>query len=182
MAAVAAGDEDDRDSDAPKPARFGHSRGLFEQWFQASPKPADKRPVKNDKAPGTKAEKMSAPVPTHGDKETSINEEPARGRSAEEADWLRRVAVCTELKRIAEETNDTDLLRRAEELDARAWKIYSQRAQIGASTNLSPSEGSTLERDGTPGSDLGARPSEGVAGNKGNKNLRGRTASLEVKP
>lgn len=55
--------------------------------------------------------------------------ESAAVRSArEKADWLRRVAVCTQLEDIALETNDEELRRQAESLSSRAWEMYLKRS------------------------------------------------------
>lgn len=40
-------------------------------------------------------------------------------------DWERRQAVCNRLLEIADATGDDDLRRKAEQLDERAWDLYT---------------------------------------------------------
>ncbi len=51
----------------------------------------------------------------------------ARAKAREEANLLRRLAVCDQLRLIASKTNDDTLARHADELDQRARDIYTQR-------------------------------------------------------
>jgi hypothetical protein len=51
----------------------------------------------------------------------------ARAKGREDANLLRRLAVCDQLRLIASKTNDDTLARHADELDQRARDIYSQR-------------------------------------------------------
>jgi hypothetical protein len=46
---------------------------------------------------------------------------------AEQEAWGRRVAVCTELRRIGEETNNDQLIRQADDLERQATAVYNQR-------------------------------------------------------
>jgi hypothetical protein len=48
-------------------------------------------------------------------------------RAREETKYLRRLQVCDRLQEIAEDTNNPNLRRRAEELKARAWDLYHKR-------------------------------------------------------
>jgi hypothetical protein len=41
---------------------------------------------------------------------------------------LRRVLVCDRLRQVATESDDAELMRQADELEARAWEIYRQQA------------------------------------------------------
>jgi hypothetical protein len=121
--ATRADDLDDTDVAKPKPARYRHSNGVLEQMFREEPKPLEKKPATDsDKKNAKKSDKRS-------DKSAAkaIANKPASERSKEEANWLRRVDACAALKRIAEETNDLELLDQAEKLDERAWTIYQER-------------------------------------------------------
>src|SRR6478736_1605776 len=46
---------------------------------------------------------------------------------AEQEAWSRRVAVCTELRRIGEESQNDLLIRQADELERQATAVYNQR-------------------------------------------------------
>jgi hypothetical protein len=46
-----------------------------------------------------------------------------RQRQAKSA-WERRVKACLALREIADNLNDEDLRRKADELDRRAWEVY----------------------------------------------------------
>src|SRR5687768_3269493 len=71
----------------------------------AKPEPKDKEPVK------------AGP---------SAREKAVAHREKEKANFLRRQAACTKLMQIALETEDLELHRRADELNERAWAIYTQ--------------------------------------------------------
>lgn len=63
----------------------------------------------------------------------------ARARAArEKADWLRRIAVCTQLHDIALETNDEELRRQAERLNTRAWELYMIRLDTSLAGRPTP--------------------------------------------
>jgi hypothetical protein len=51
----------------------------------------------------------------------------AKVKAREEANLLRRLAVCDQVRLIASKTNDDTLARHADELDQRARDIYSRR-------------------------------------------------------
>jgi hypothetical protein len=53
-------------------------------------------------------------------------ESAAARQAREKADFLRRIAVCDKLKDIAFQSNDGELLRKADQLDQRALAIYQQ--------------------------------------------------------
>jgi hypothetical protein len=58
-------------------------------------------------------------------KAAAMNADKAKAR--EDANLLRRLAVCDQLRLIASKTNDDTLARHADELDQRARDIYTQR-------------------------------------------------------
>ena len=44
----------------------------------------------------------------------------------DQAEYLRRLAVCDQLREVALKNNDENLSRQADELQAQAWTIYSK--------------------------------------------------------
>ncbi|OAI47006.1 hypothetical protein AYO44_10395 [Planctomycetaceae bacterium SCGC AG-212-F19] len=99
---------------------------LFADWLANQDKPAQ-RPASKPAKPAAKpaapvVEKDSPPV-----KPATQVDEAAGTRQQELQVLLRRQKVCFQLMQIALETNDSDLLRKAEQLDERARTIYSQR-------------------------------------------------------
>ena len=53
-------------------------------------------------------------------------ESPVARKAREQAIYFRRIAVCDKLKDIAFQTRDDELLRKADQLDQRAFAIYQQ--------------------------------------------------------
>jgi hypothetical protein len=121
---VWADDNDDKPEPAPK-AKFGRGPGLMDRLFMPSPKPAEKKSAKKDadKKPKDKAEK---PAP----------EGPTAVRAREQAAFERRSQVCLRLMDLANQQNDMELYRRAEELEQRAWAVYIQRTAHLPISNL----------------------------------------------
>jgi hypothetical protein len=101
--------------DAPdsKPAPPKHTTwgGSLFNWGEKSP----------DKAEEVKG---AMPVPAG----PSPLERSAREQERLRKAVLRRMQVCQQLRQIAEQTDDAELMQRADELDARAWEIYRQQA------------------------------------------------------
>lgn len=62
----------------------------------------------------------------------TILEAVAEIREKELKILFRRQAVCEKLRQIGLNTNDDALLRKAEELDNRAWEVYMQRTNPNA--------------------------------------------------
>jgi hypothetical protein len=54
-------------------------------------------------------------------------ESPARLREREKQTWLRRNDVVIRLREIATQTGDEELMRKADELQARVFDVYKQR-------------------------------------------------------
>lgn len=73
-------------------------------------------------------------------------ESPAARSAREKADWLRRVAVCTQLEDIALETNDEELRRQAESLSSRAWEMYLKRSGTTLAGRSTPLNDSAAQR------------------------------------
>jgi hypothetical protein len=59
-------------------------------------------------------------------KETDKRDRDTAAIKREQADYLRRLSVCDQLREIALKNNDDDLNRQADELQAQAWAIYSK--------------------------------------------------------
>jgi hypothetical protein len=76
--------------------------------------------------PGTQAQKEPADQRPPAGARTVV-EESAVMRAREEAKYLRRLEVCDRLREIAEDTNNPNLRRRAEELKVRAGDLYKKR-------------------------------------------------------
>src|SRR5262249_20733132 len=73
--------------------------------------------------------------------------EAALLRSQEEAKYLRRLEVCDRLKDIADQTNDADLRRRADDLAGRAENLYMKRtANLPAARAIFESDKKTLDK------------------------------------
>lgn len=115
---------------ADEPARGAapwNNGGLLRGWFGRPEAASVDKPV-------SPAEAMAAKTP-------SAVEDAAAERARHEAALLRRQAVCARLLEIAFRNNDPELERQAEELQNRAWALYTQRT-----ANLS-SAGRGLELD-----------------------------------
>jgi hypothetical protein len=89
-------------------------------------KPADK-PTAPPKKPASPAALAAEPTPEKKPAPTNQVDQAASLRDQELQTLLRRQKVCLQLMQIAEETNDTELLRKAEQLDERAREVYTQR-------------------------------------------------------
>jgi hypothetical protein len=82
----------------------------------------------------------------------SVTESARALRGREEAALHRRVAVCDQLRDIAYRTQDRELLRKAEELEALAWDTYTMRtAQLPASGPAGSPDEEALGRRLGPG-------------------------------
>src|SRR5262249_39147652 len=70
-----------------------------------------------------RVEEVKPEAPTGGPSPAeSATREQARQRNA----YLRRMLVCDRLRQIAQETNDADLERQADELQEQAWAVYQK--------------------------------------------------------
>ena len=59
-------------------------------------------------------------------KETGKRDQETAAVKREQADYLRRLAVCDQLREVALKNNDDNLNRQADELQNKAWEIYSR--------------------------------------------------------
>jgi hypothetical protein len=81
-----------------------------------TPPPKPKKP-----APKPDAVKPAAPKPA-----PVVDKHPVSA-DLEQKDFLRRLAVCDQLLKIAQDTHDEELERKVQQLNERAWAIYRRR-------------------------------------------------------
>jgi hypothetical protein len=112
-AALAAGAGAPAAAADPPAAPPAESRTLFGKLF--GPKPAARTGAVTAMRPPT----VTAPLPP---------EVVADALRAEQEAYLRRLTVCSELKRVAVERNDDALGRQADELERQATALYEARA------------------------------------------------------
>src|SRR5262249_59484604 len=113
------------DNDVPPAVSKTTTSTWYNSWFGAKDKEADKK-TSPRAGKDLKAEGTAAKAPPKTDRSTG-------DRAREQATLLRRLAVCDQLRLIATQKNDDDLLRLAEQLDERVWEVYTQRvAQLPA--------------------------------------------------
>ncbi|MBY0523478.1 MAG: hypothetical protein K2R98_08760 [Gemmataceae bacterium] len=85
------------------------------------PKPAAKKPTQKPAKDKPDASATATPKPTSAVDQASVE------REREEKAFLRRLAVCDSLSKVAQETRDDELERKAQQLHERAWALYQQR-------------------------------------------------------
>jgi len=120
------------DDDAPPPP-VKSSGNWFTRLFNPSPKPAEKNPVEKKDKDEAAAQNQKA-----------LRAAAAAQRAREEAALLRRQGVCLKLRSIADQTNNEELRRQADQLDEQAWNMYLQRtAHLPGGESL---DEATLER------------------------------------
>jgi hypothetical protein len=122
-------------------------------------------PKKSPVVPSAEAAKH-APAPPKPPKQV---DGATAERRQEEATFLRREAVCDRLLEIAVQTDDLELLRRAEQLRERSWATYSQRtAHLPGAKGVFESDEQILEHHLGSSSSAGAlkvlTPSDKVTG------------------
>jgi hypothetical protein len=118
-------------------------------WFgnpEDEPKPDPKKPA--DKKADRKPTKEPATPAAVGKPASTAD---AVVRSPEEAEFLRRSEACLKLREIALRNNDPELLRRAEQLDEKAWAAYSQRIATKSAGDKFESDEQTIDRLLSPG-------------------------------
>jgi len=119
------------------------SPAWVKRMFGPAAKPAPAKP-KTPPVAVAKAPVDKAPAPA---RPTSKVDEAAVQRDRELQVLLRRQAVCLKLMRIAMDTNDDELMRKAEQLDERARGIYAQRtADLPGNQAAFESDEHVLER------------------------------------
>jgi hypothetical protein len=111
----------------------------FTRWFRPAPKTPEKSAAgKDEKTKDLKKDHEPRPEPAG---------EASALRAREEAKYLRRLECCDKLKEVADSTNDPALRKHAEELDARAFDVYTRRtALLPSSKALFDSDDKTLEK------------------------------------
>ncbi|MCI0639778.1 MAG: hypothetical protein L0Y72_08935 [Gemmataceae bacterium] len=87
---------------------------------------------------GKNAPEPKSPPPATVEAPAPAKVHPQATRLRAEQEWLRRQEACDKLREVALQTNDTDLLTKAEVLEKRAWEVY--RAQSGVATSLTADE------------------------------------------
>jgi hypothetical protein len=112
---VAAGSAQAGENPAPVP----NQSPWYKRWFGIGPDPVvvAPRPKKRDPAA-----------------------EAASIRASAEADLIRRMAVCDQLRQIAFENNDSALDNRIMELEQQAWELYRRRTAQLPCNRLVPNE------------------------------------------
>jgi len=136
-AARAEDDDDEKPATPTKPA-YGRGPGLLDRLFMSSEKAAAKKPAQKEDGKVAK-DKSSTKSKTAKESAVSIR---AREQSALE----RRMQVCLKLMDIANQQNDEELYRRAEELDKKAWAVYRQRTAHLPAGSATGSDEDVLER------------------------------------
>lgn len=129
---------------AAEPLPPAEKPSLIKKLFGSTPKKPG--PTVTPQRPVT----ISAPLPP---------DQLAEALRAEQDAYLRRVSVCTELRRIAIERGDEALARQADELERQSGALYNARvAALGVSKTKSPlpeptvaSRRSVLDLDTMPG-------------------------------
>ena len=110
--------------------RFEKERLENESANKAVRKPSDR-----NRAETKKSNELDA-------KETGKRDQETVAVKREQADYLRRLAVCDQLREIALKNNDDNLNRQADDLQAQAWAVYSKHvASISPGKDRSESPG-----------------------------------------
>jgi hypothetical protein len=82
--------------------------------------------------PAEKPKPPPPPPPVSAMAKARANDTAAAVRAQEEANFLRRMAVCDRLRQVALETGDDSLERQADDLQAKAESVYKERTARGA--------------------------------------------------
>ena len=127
---------------------FGLSAALAAAWgssaFAADPPPENSTLMKKLFGPSTP--KPAGPTVRSGTPPRPVTiagplpaEQLAEALRAEQDAYLRRVSVCTELRRIAVERGDDGMVRQADEFERQFGALYSARvAALGVSRSKAP--------------------------------------------
>jgi hypothetical protein len=116
-----------------RPTGAPHPRELFDLWLNGGAKtkaPANQKEgkPKNESARSKPAEaakpKEAGPQPERAERPS---DKAADRFQREQRAFLRRLAVCDRLRQVALQTDDDDLLRRADELQEQAWSLCLER-------------------------------------------------------
>ena len=136
--AARAGDDDEEKPASPPKSTYGRGPGLLDRLFMSSDKPAPKKSAPKDE-PKSAKDKSDKP-------EKAAKESPVSIRAREQAALERRMQVCLKLMDLANQQNDEELYRRAEELDKKAWAVYRQRTAHLPAGSAAGSDEEVLER------------------------------------
>jgi hypothetical protein len=119
------------DDDPPPQAKAPTSGwvGPFKEWNTPAPPPKP--------APKKKEEPPPRPRPT-------IAEQVQAARYREQADLLRRMAVCDKLMEIAVRNNDNELISKVEQLQERANNLFTEHSETLANAVRGPSTYSSM--------------------------------------
>lgn len=155
----------DRDEDDPIAAKENYKPTWFESLFgqksdkksAALDKEADKKDAGKKDADKKEADKKDADKKEPDRKPLKSvqaeEKEAAARRAKEEADLLRRQAVCDQIRQVAVQAKDDELLRQVDQLERQAWEVYTRhvRGLPGALARFGSDE-QILEKHLGPGS------------------------------
>jgi hypothetical protein len=108
------------EDEAPLPAKKTAGSSWLPFWSGSTDKADKKVPAASSK-----------PVPTDATHEpqNAKRDDAAEQRTREQATLLRRLAVCDQLRLIATQKKDDQLMQQAEQLDERCWQVYMRRIE-----------------------------------------------------
>jgi hypothetical protein len=140
--------------------------------------PSEKAPEKPK--PETKKEKAPEKKPATSSPPASVVDEAAAVQARERATLGRRLAVIDKLKEIANSTHDNELMRRAEELEERAWTAFGQHtAYLRDGAGLVEADDKTPDKPSGKSPVTGERSPESSAYTVTGKNASSRNALKE---
>jgi hypothetical protein len=123
-----------------------------------------------------------AKKPVQGKAVTAVEEATAQ-RAREAANLMRRLEVCDKLRAVAEQTNDQELLRKAEQLDEHAYATYRQRTiHLPASSAIYDADERVMDKRLGQGASASADRLTSPAYTIRGKNGSGVAAAGEEKP
>jgi hypothetical protein len=136
---LAADGKDAKGDDLPADSNW------FTRMFAPTEKPAAKKKVSG-------ANKGSAKKPDQSAKPDPEKEQEQKLLQREQAAYLRRSAVCNQLKEVALRNNDFALSQKAEQLEAQAFAVYNKRiARLKASNAVYQPDQAALDIPSSPG-------------------------------
>jgi hypothetical protein len=173
-ATVARAGEDDEKPAGPAKTTYGRGPGLMERLFKSSEKPEAKKPAKKE-ADNAAKEKADKPEKPAVDSAVAI-------RAREQAAFERREQVCLRLMDLANQQNDQESYRRAEELNAKAWAVYRLRTAHLPAGNAAESDEEVLDRHLGNKSAAATNVGNLTSGTAKAKDRNSQAAVREVKP
>ena len=109
--------DDDQGPAWRRKAKRQRDRLEKERLENESSKKAARKP--NDRLDAKKSDEAAGQEPSRHDQEVAA-------LKRDQAEYLRRLAVCDQIREVALKNNDENLSRQADELQAQAWTIYSK--------------------------------------------------------